>query len=280
MGMHDVTDRNTKTVLVTGANSGFGLATVVQLAQLGFRSVGSVRSAAKVAKVTKAAKHADVSVQTVRLDVTDAEQSAAVIGKLRPWGLVNNAGYGGLGAMEDVSDDEARQQFETMVLAPLRLARLALPYMRSTGGGRVVNISSIYGRTTTPLSGWYQASKHALEAATDALRVEVARDNVKVVLIEPGCFKTRIWESLEQDVGHHTGSHYGPSYQRTQALVRAWTTHMGEPEDVARSVGKALTCASPRARYLVGPDAHMVAAVQPLIPTELRDRVTRLVTRL
>jgi len=113
-------------------------------------------------------------------------------------GIVNNAGYSGIGAIEDVTDEEARHQLETMVVAPMRLARLALPHMREQGSGRVVNVSSIYGITTTPFSGWYQACKHALEAASDALRLEVARDGVRVILIEPGGFKTGIWGSSKQ----------------------------------------------------------------------------------
>ena len=129
------------------------------------------------------------------------KRCAAVIEELHPWAIVNNAGYSGIGAIEDITDEEARKQLETMVVAPMRLARLALPYMRAAGEGRVVNVSSIYGLTTTPFSGWYQACKHALEAASDALRVEVTRDGIKVVLVEPGGFKTGIWTELSKDVG-------------------------------------------------------------------------------
>src|SRR3974390_1730584 len=111
-----MTDRSSRTVLTTGANSGLGLATVVHLARLGFRSVGSVRSAAKAKAVSHAAEQAGVAVETVRLELTDADRCAAVIAKLRPWALVNNAGYLGLGAIEDAGDDEARRQFETLGL--------------------------------------------------------------------------------------------------------------------------------------------------------------------
>jgi NAD(P)-dependent dehydrogenase (short-subunit alcohol dehydrogenase family) len=275
-----MTTRAERTVLTTGANSGIGLATVVHLAKLGFRSVGSVRSAAKADQVAEAAGEAGVSVDTVQLDVTDAENCAAVIGALRPWAVVNNAGYSGIGAIEDIPDEEVRRQLETMVVAPMRLARLALPSMRSAGDGRVVNISSIYGRTTTPFSGWYQASKHALEAASDALRLEVARDGIKVVLIEPGGFRTGIWDDLEHDVARRSGSSYDDGYQRTRTLLRLFMGLMGEPEGVAKAIGRALTARAPRARYLVGRDAQAIALAQPLIPTAFRDRLTRFVVRL
>jgi|SRR5271166_2979936 len=269
-----------RTVLTTGANSGIGLATVLRVARLGFHSVGSVRSEAKAAAVAEAAEVAGVAVATVQLDVTDADRCAEVVEELRPWALVNNAGYSGVGAIEDVSDAEARDQLETMVVAPMRLARLALPHMRSTGGGRVVNVSSIYGLTTTPFSGWYQACKHALEAASDALRLEVARDKVSVVLVEPGGLKTGIWEQFERDVERRVGSRYEPGYRRIRSLLEPFMGLMGEPEGAAKVIGRALTVSAPRARYLVGRDAQAVAMSQPLIPTWIRDRVTRLVIGL
>jgi NAD(P)-dependent dehydrogenase (short-subunit alcohol dehydrogenase family) len=269
-----------RTVLTTGANSGIGLATVVHLAELGFNSVGSVRSKSKAAVVRKVATEAGVVVKTVLLDVTDAERCKSVIDEVRPWGLVNNAGYSGIGAIEDVADEQVRQLLETMVVGPMRLVRLALPHMRAAGEGRIVNMSSIYGLTTTPFSGWYQASKHALEAASDALRIEVARDHVNVVLIEPGGFRTGIWGELDEEMDHIARSRYRDGYQRTRTLINLFTALMGKPEGVARTVGKALTTRSPRPRYLVGRDAQVIALTQPLIPTEIKDRVTRLVIGL
>jgi NAD(P)-dependent dehydrogenase (short-subunit alcohol dehydrogenase family) len=271
-----------RTVLTTGANSGTGLATVIHLARLGFHSVGSVRSRAKAAGVHETAASAAVTVDTVILDVTDAERCRAVVDRVRPWALVNNAGYSGVGAIEDVTDEEARHQLETMVVAPIRLARLALPHMRAAGGGRIVNVSSIYGLTTTPFSGWYQASKHALEAASDALRIEVARDGIKVVLIEPGGLRTHIWQEMEADMARRTaaGSGYDAQYRRVQALVAPYRAVMSSADTVARAIGRSLTVGSPRARYLVGRDAPGIVALQALVPTGVRDRVTRLLTGL
>jgi NAD(P)-dependent dehydrogenase (short-subunit alcohol dehydrogenase family) len=275
-----MTDPGDKVVLTTGANSGIGLATVVKLAKLGFRSVGTVRSESKAATVTAAAEAAGVSVETVMLDVTDEMRCAEVVDQVRPWAIVNNAGYSGVGAIEDVSDEEARHQLETMVVAPMRLARLALPHMRTARDGRIVNVSSIYGLTTTPFSGWYQASKHALEAASDALRLEVARDGIRVVLIEPGGFKTGIWEEFESDVSRREDSDYEAAYHRIRSLLDPFMRFMGEPEGAAQVIAKALTVKSPHARYLVGRDAQLIAAAQPFLPSVLRDRVTRLLVGL
>ena len=269
-----------KAVLTTGVNSGIGLATAVRLATLGFRSIGTVRSEAKADTVMAAAKEAGVRVETVLLDVTDALRCAEVVNRVRPWAIVNNAGYSGVGAIEDVSDDDARHQLETMVVAPMRLARLALPHMRAAGDGRIVNVSSIYGLTTTPLSGWYQASKHALEAASDALRLEVARDGVRVVLIEPGGLKTGIWEDFESDMSRREDSGYEAAYHRVRALIDLFMPFMGEPEGAAKVIAKALTAKEPHARYLVGRDAQMIASFQPFLPAEVRDRVTRFVVGL
>jgi NAD(P)-dependent dehydrogenase (short-subunit alcohol dehydrogenase family) len=264
-------------VLVTGANSGIGLASVIELARRGFRVTGTVRSDAKAEVVAAAARTAGVEVETALLDVTDAERCEQVVAEAGPLhGLVNNAGYGVTGAIEDVDDDEARQALETMVVAPMRLARLAIPAMRDAGGGRIVNISSIYGRMATPLTGWYQGSKHALEGLTDALRIEVAGDGIHVVLIEPGGFRTNIWEDLQRDLERRAGSRYESAYQRVHGLTALWSPLMGEPESCAKVVARSLQTPFPRPRYLVGVDAKLAAAADQLTPSMVKDRILRL----
>lgn len=267
--------RSEKTILTTGSNSGIGLATVIRAAQLGFRSVGTVRSEAKATVVHEAAAGAGVEVETVLLDVTDADGCAHVIDQVRPWGLVNNAGYGGIGAVEDVPDDEARQLMETMVVAPVRLARLAIPHMREGGGGRVINMSSVFGRTTAPLAGWYSAAKHALEALSDSMRMEVASSGVKVVLMEPGGFRTGIWAEVSDQIDRRAESSYLRSYRRSATGLRLIQPLMGDPGAVARQVGRALTARFPQERYLIGADAAFLTLAQRLSPTVLRDLVTR-----
>ena len=263
-------------MLTTGANSGIGLATAIELARRGLRSVGTVRSTAKARSVHAAARDAAVEVETVLLDVTDAEGCERVVGELTPDAIVNNAGVTNLGAVEDVSDEDARQQLEIMLVAPLRLARLALPHMRAAGGGRIVNISSIYGLTTTPLSGWYQACKHALEAVSDALRIEVARDGIRVVLVEPGGFDTGIWDEGRCTVEARTGTRYSQAYERTMAGVRLTRPLMGDPATVARVIAGAVTSRRPRNRYVVGYDAQAARLYSAVVPEGIRDRIYRL----
>jgi NAD(P)-dependent dehydrogenase (short-subunit alcohol dehydrogenase family) len=264
-------------VLTTGANSGIGLATVIEMARRGYRSIGSVRSEAKAKEVRRTAKEAGVTVETVILDVTDADACEDVmddIGDL--YGLVNNAGYGLTGAVEDVTDEEARAILETMVVAPMRLARLALPSMRDAGRGRIVNVSSIFGLTTTPLTGWYQAAKHALEGVSDALRMEVAGDGIHVALVEPGGFKTGIWEDLERDIAKRGDSRFGSSYRRTQQVMKLSSPIMGEPARCAKVITSAVASRHPRARYLVGIDAQALSVFDRMTPTAIKDRITRI----
>jgi len=265
----------TRTVLTTGANSGLGLATALEVAKAGMRSIGSVRSADKAKAVAAAAEEAGVEVETVLLDVTDAIRCREVIDEIQPWGLVNNAGYGLTAAIEDVDDDEARAMLETMVVAPMRLARLALPGMRTAGSGAIINVSSVMGRITVPFAGWYSGAKHALEALTDSLRVEVAGAGVRVVLVEPGGFRTNIWEDAQRDADRRADSRYASAYRRSLMGLRLTEPVLGSPEQVGRVIVRSLTTRFPRARVMVGVDAVALTAVQQMTPTFLKDRVTR-----
>lgn len=274
-----MTDRRDQTVLTTGANSGIGLATVLEVARRGYRSVGTVRSREKAEVVSAAARDAELDVETAIVDVNDVVAITELAGRYRPYGLVNNAGYSITGAIEDVPDDEARRAVETMVLAPMRLARLALPHMRERGEGRIVNVSSIYGRVTTPLTGWYQGAKHALEALTDALRMEVAGSGIRVVLVEPGGFRTGIWEETERQVESRAGSRFDGAYRWTLQTTRLAQPIMGDPGSVARVIAGALSGFT-RPRYLVGYDAAAISLWSRLTPTEIKDRLQRLVLGL
>jgi NAD(P)-dependent dehydrogenase (short-subunit alcohol dehydrogenase family) len=245
-----------KTVLTTGANSGLGLATVVEVARRGFHSVGSVRSEEKAKLVHDAALDAGVDVETVLMDVNDAVRCAEVVEELRPWGLINNAAIVDQRLVEDVNDDDAREMLETLVVAPIRLARLCLPHMRAAGTGRIVQVSSISGRVSFPKLGWYQGAKQALEGVSDALRIEVARDGIAVSIIEPGAFESPVTE---------------------EGMPLEWLRpFFATAETVANSVVSALVARAPRARYVVGVDAQINAITNPVTPTLVRDAVMRM----
>jgi NAD(P)-dependent dehydrogenase (short-subunit alcohol dehydrogenase family) len=150
--------------------------------------------------------------------------------------------------------------------------------MREQGRGRIVNVSSIAGLVSSPLAGWYTGAKHAVEALTDALRVEVARDGVQVVLIEPGGFKTGIWEDMTRDIARHheAGSRNTTAYERSLQFQRILEPIMGSPDRCAKVIAGALEARMPRDRYLVGIDAQAIRLTDRLTPNLIRDRVLRL----
>lgn len=270
-----------RTVLVTGTNSGIGLHTAIHLAGLGFRAIGSVRSEEKAESLAKAAAAAGVEVEPVMLDLGDAEACKEVVSAFELWGLVNNAGYMNVGTVLDVLPEEALRQLEEMVVAPMRLARLAVPAMRQRGEGRIVNVSSVTARATGAMLGWYQATKHALSAVTDSLRREVARWGVQVVLIEPGGVDTGIWDRAEDELTRRRiGTTVPTAYDRSLRILRGLRPFMRHPRPVAEVIGTALTAGRPRVRYVVGTDARLLEAVDLLLPACVKDRAFRAVLGL
>jgi NAD(P)-dependent dehydrogenase (short-subunit alcohol dehydrogenase family) len=269
-----------KTVIVTGANSGIGLATALELAGAGYDVVGTVRSEDKAKDLYDAATERGVAVQAALLDVSDEESTAkgiaAIEGRSDIWAVVNNAGFAQAGAIEDVDDDAVRYQLEVNVVAPARIARLVLPGMRARGGGRIVNISSVAGRMSLPMMGWYCASKHALEAMTDALRMEVADSGVAVSLVEPGSFGTGIWEGARYP--EIESSAYADAYSRAKRTTVAGARLLPDPVWVARTVRVALGSPMPLARYLIGADAVGGVLAERLVPTAVTDLVKGVVT--
>ncbi len=274
-----------KSVVVTGANSGIGLATALELAKAGYAVFGTVRDESKAVRLRKAAWDAGTSLTAVVCDVGDADSCERGFADIAaqtgggPWAVVNNAGYAQGGAIEDVTDELAREQLEINLIAPARVARLVLPTMRQRGDGVIVNISSVGGRTTMPLLGWYCASKHGLEALSNALRVEVAQFGIRVVLIEPGAFGTDIWAGGRERLPSVASSAYAAAYQRADSIT-AGASRMPGPVWVARTIRMALANPVPLARYLVGVDAVAFTATERLVPTLVTDYVKSLASGL
>lgn len=270
-------------VLVTGAGRGIGRTIAEELARRGWDVLAGVRSAADAEAV--GAAHARIT--GVLLDVTDDEQIAALDAVLPAHldAVVNNAGIVVAGPMETVTTDGWRKQLDVNVIGQLAVTRAVLPRLRESHG-RVVFISSVNGRLSTPLIGAYAASKFALEAAADALRMELAPWRIPVVLVEPAQTDTDMWRTAEHmvsDVEAALTPPYRELYARHVAGMRKSVPISQRlavaPERVADVVHTALTSRRPRARYVVGLSPKAQVALLTNIPSALRDRILRVAMR-
>jgi NAD(P)-dependent dehydrogenase (short-subunit alcohol dehydrogenase family) len=274
-------------VIVTGANSGIGLASVLRFAARGFETWGTVRSQAKADELREAAAEAGCA-ERVRPLVLDVSDHARVVDAWKDlpdfYAVVNNAGFSQTGAVEEVSAQLARAQLDVNLIAPAVVSGCALPGMRRLGAGRIVMVSSVAGRAAVmPLNGWYHASKFGLEALSDVLRVEVASFGVAVSIVEPGFFKTGI-TGRSRDIASQRASHadspYAPAYERMETLVE-WVERFAPPASVvARTIVSAVESRSPLRRYVVGLDALATIAADSLVPRALTDFAMRLAANL
>lgn len=263
-------------VLVTGASTGIGEATVLHLKELGFEAVGAVR------KEEDAERLRSRGVRTVKLDVADAASIAAARRELGDGplaGLVNNAGIAVAGPLEFMPLDQLRLQLEVNVVGQVAVIQQFLPALRA-GGGRIVNVSSIGGRFALPLVSPYNASKFALEGISDSLRRELHGQGVDVIVIEPGGVKTPIWsksndaaDELQQQMPPEAERLYGKMIEAVRRATIEIAQEKGiEPREVAEVIGSALTAKRPRTRYLVGSDAKMRGPLSRVLPDRLMDR--------
>jgi NAD(P)-dependent dehydrogenase (short-subunit alcohol dehydrogenase family) len=243
--------------LVTGASSGIGQACAARLARNGWRVLAGVRREGTAPQGT----------EEVILDVTDPPQLQLD----RLDGLVNNAGVAVAGPLEFLPAEELRRQLEVNVVGQLRMVQLVLPALREAQG-RIVNIGSISGRSALPFLGAYAMSKFALEAMTDALRVELRPWGVRVAIVEPGTIKTPMWTRERPDPPPEALTLYGERLAAFREFALKRSAGGAPPEAVAKVVEQALTADRPSARYLVGRDARLRAGVERL-PNRIRDRV-------
>jgi NAD(P)-dependent dehydrogenase (short-subunit alcohol dehydrogenase family) len=260
------------TVLVTGANSGIGAAATAALLDAGADVVATVRTRTAVSAVHRAHPSARLGVKL--LDVTDAATSQRVIDDVRPDVVVNAAGDALLGAMVDADDDEVRAQFETLVIAPVRLARMAAVHQRERGRGRVVNVSSSTADAALPFTGWYAAAKSALDAATDALRLELGASGIAVVRVECGAIRTPAWDHAGDDVEDGADPTSRRGRHRWAVLTRLARPAFGDPDDVGDVIARAALDPSPRRVYRSGFGSRM-GLVSTLTPDLVEDAVKR-----
>jgi short-subunit dehydrogenase len=266
-------------VLITGCSTGIGRATAERLAEEGYNVHATARRLESIQDL------GEKGMKTHALDVTDEPSMEAAVVEVENDGpigaLVNNAGYSQSGAIETIPMTSVRRQFETNVFGLIRMCQLVLPGMRSAGSGRIVNLSSMGGKLTFPGGGVYHATKHAVEAISDALRFEVRGFGIDVAVIEPGLIVTEFGETAAatvDDVEEH-----GP-YARFNAAVakltaEAYTGPMARlgagPEAVAQKISRALSANRPSTRYKVTASARVMMGVRGLVSDRMWDRMVR-----
>ena len=256
---------SSKVALVTGASAGIGKSIVRRLLRDGWTVYGAARRVEKMADILAE------GAKTLALDVTSEESMQAAVAELlaadkRIDALVNNAGYGSYGAIEDVPISEAKRQFEVNVFGLARLTQLVLPAMRQARSGTIVNISSMGGRIWMPIGGWYHATKHAVEVLSDALRVETRPFGIHVVVVQPGAIQSE-WAgiSAENLLAHSQNTVYS-SLVEPMARVLTHYTRAASPDVVAKAVAKAVNCPKPRRRYATPLDAKLLIFLHRWLP--------------
>ncbi len=267
-----------KAILITGCSSGIGRATAELMAANGHRVYATARNIETIADL------AERGCRTLPLDVTDEQSMRAAVAAVEKAEdavgvLVNNAGYSLSGAVETLDMDDVRRQFETNVFGLIRMCQLVLPGMRRRRSGRIINLSSMGGKLTFPGGGAYHASKHAVEAISDALRFEVKGFGVDVVVIEPGLIKTHFAETAKATVDEGDGGPYAKFNQAVAAAtVDAYEGPFarlgGGPETVARTIEKVVTAKRPRTRYPVTPSAWLFLGQHAVLTDRMWDAVT------
>lgn len=266
-----------RSVVITGTSSGIGEACALRLSRAGWHVFAGVRASVDGKRLRE---ESDDSIEPVMLDVTDPTSVADLatrLGENRLEGLVNNAGIALSAPLEFLPLDELRRQLEVNLVGQIAVTQAVLPHVRRARG-RIVNVGSIAGRSSLPFLGAYASSKYALEAITDALRIELRPFGVEVVIVEPGTIATPIWhkgaetfERLSARWPAEATSLYGARMTAFREAARAAGLRGEPPEEVAKAVEDALTAKRPKPRYLIGRDARRRALIERL-PDRLRDR--------
>ena len=262
-----------KTVLVTGASAGIGKATAILLAQNGYNVYGAARRTEKMQDLKQ------YGIQPIALDVTQDESILTCVEQIfNETGsidiLVNNAGFGSYGAIEDVALSDAKYQLDVNVFGAMRLAQLVLPKMRENQYGKIVNVSSVGGKIASPLGGWYHASKFALEALSDAMRLEVQPFGVNVVVIQPGGTKSE-WGNIAVDsllrVSGQTA--YARQVTAFKKSFEKAASNVPEPIVIAKLIKTSIEAQNPKTRYSGGYMAKPMLFLRKILSDKLFDRI-------
>ena len=281
-----MSSRSPKTALITGASSGIGKETALYLARRGYHVLAISRELSRLDGLIAQARTDSTSISAYQLDVNEPAAVAEVVPQILDQvggldALINNAGYGLWGCLEDLSVEEVKAQFESNMFAVLRMSHAVLPHMRERRSGTIVNVGSAAGQIGSPAGGAYAASKFALEGLSRVLRMEVSQFGIRVVLIEPGLFRTNFYQN--QIVGERALDLRSPYYsyaqriRRNSAYNQRWA---GDPAKVAKTIGKVLVAKHPRQRYAVGADARLGTLAARLLPDRVLEYlIKRVVAR-
>ena len=251
-----------KVALVTGSSSGIGFETSLALARNGFHTFATMRDLDKDEKIKQIIEKEDLSIEILELDVDSEESVNRAIKTVSEKNgridvLVNNAGYGMWGTVEDVSIDEFKEQFETNFFSIIRLIQKVAPIMRKQSSGNIVNISSVAGRIGFPVSPAYISSKFALEGLSESLRFELMPFGINVIIIEPGVIKTNFFDSMKMSEKSQQNSTYKEITDKVISGVKMMAEMGTHPKEVANVVIKTLGEEKPLPRYVIGNDAMM-----------------------
>lgn len=279
-----------RAVVITGASTGIGAACAIHLDRLGYRVFAGVRKTEDGLALQKTCSDRLVSIELDVTDLSTIQKSHALVSRQTEesglFGLVNNAGIAVVGPLEAVPLADLRRQLEVNVIGQVAVTQMFLPLIRQARG-RIINMGSIAGLSAMPLMGPYSASKFALEAITDALRLEVQQWGVHVSIIEPGAIATPIWNKStidaaerEAGIGQELRSLYQPMVAAVRKIVGEASKRAVSSDTVARVVEAALTASTPRTRYLVGTDAKLRALMKKLLPDRASDRLLSWILKL
>ena len=251
-----------KVAIVTGSSSGIGFETSLALAREGYFTYATMRNTAKSDKIKEIAQKENLKISILELDVDDENSAKTAIAQIldqkqRIDVLVNNAGWGLWGCVEDVSVDEFKQQFETNFFSIIRLIQEVAPTMRKQSSGTIVNVSSVVGRIGFPASPAYISSKFALEGLSESLRFEFAPFGIDVIIIEPGVIKTDFMKNMKMAKKSELDTVYKDITTKVVSGVKMMAEMGTPPKEVANTIVKAIKDEKPLPRYVVGNDASM-----------------------
>jgi short-subunit dehydrogenase len=252
--------KDKKTVLVTGCSSGIGYATCLVFARNNFTTYGSVRELSKAERIQEITNKEKLPLKIIRLDVNEDESIRIAIQKIisdsgRIDILINNAGYGMFGPIEEISIKEIKEQFETNFFGTIRLIKAIVPIMRKQRNGTIVNISSMVGRFGVPLNAAYVSSKFALEGLSESISFELDEFGIKVILVEPGVIQTDFFQNLKIKGNDTKSPYYKLMDKRIAFLKAAMKNSVSSSDQVANTILHAVNSRDPDMRYIIGNDA-------------------------